>query len=117
HTKFRPFQTRFRFGSMTSSLNLAYDRNSPVHSAIGTPSRINALRLIVSTRFQVLFHSPFGVLFTFPSRYWFTIGCYGGFSSKRWFSRSATECLVLRCAHDILRGKNSVKFSAVTSCG
>src|SRR5699024_3540501 len=59
---------------MTSSLNLAYDRNSRVHSAIGTPSRINALRLIVSTRFQVLFHSPFGVLFTFPSRYWFTIG-------------------------------------------
>src|SRR5690625_3654323 len=33
-----------------------------------------ALRLIVSTRFQVLFHSPSGVLFTFPSRYWFTIG-------------------------------------------
>ena len=33
------------------------------------------LRLFVSTRFQVLFHSPSGVLFTFPSRYWFTIGC------------------------------------------
>ena len=25
-------------------------------------------------RFQDLFHSPPGVLFTFPSRYWFTIG-------------------------------------------
>jgi len=24
--------------------------------------------------FQILFHSPPGVLFTFPSRYWFTIG-------------------------------------------
>src|SRR5690606_27269659 len=32
------------------------------------------LRLLVSARFQVLFHSPPGVLFTFPSRYWFTIG-------------------------------------------
>ena len=32
------------------------------------------LRLIVGTRFQVLFHSPPGVLFTFPSRYWSTIG-------------------------------------------
>ena len=32
------------------------------------------LRLLVSIRFQVLFHSPPGVLFTFPSRYWFTIG-------------------------------------------
>ena len=32
------------------------------------------LRLLVGKRFQVLFHSPLGVLFTFPSRYWFTIG-------------------------------------------
>jgi len=32
------------------------------------------LRLFVGLRFQVLFHSPSGVLFTFPSRYWFTIG-------------------------------------------
>ncbi len=31
------------------------------------------LRLLVSTQFQDLFHSPLGVLFTFPSRYWFTI--------------------------------------------
>ena len=29
---------------------------------------------LVGTRFQDLFHSPPGVLFTFPSRYWFTIG-------------------------------------------
>src|SRR5450759_4646867 len=29
---------------------------------------------LVGTRFQVLFHSPSGVLFTFPSRYSFTIG-------------------------------------------
>ena len=34
---------------------------------------INRLRLLVSTQFQVLFHSPPGVLFTFPSRYLFTI--------------------------------------------
>ncbi len=33
-----------------------------------------ALRLLVGGRFQVLFHSPPGGLFTFPSRYWFTIG-------------------------------------------
>ena len=31
------------------------------------------LRLLVGTQFQDLFHSPPGVLFTFPSRYWFTI--------------------------------------------
>ena len=28
-----------------------------------------ALRLLVGLRFQVLFHSPSGVLFAFPSRY------------------------------------------------
>ena len=32
------------------------------------------LRLLGGARFQVLFHSPLGVLFTFPSRYWFAIG-------------------------------------------
>src|SRR5581483_8666426 len=31
--------------------------------------RTSRLRPLVSTRFQVLFHSPSGVLFTFPSRY------------------------------------------------
>jgi hypothetical protein len=31
------------------------------------------LRLLVRTQFQVLFHSPSGVLLTFPSRYLFTI--------------------------------------------
>ena len=30
----------------------------------------NALPLLVNTGFQVLFHSPPGVLFTFPSRYY-----------------------------------------------
>ncbi len=35
--------------------------------------RINRLRLLVGTEFQDLFHSPPGVLFTFPSRYLFTI--------------------------------------------
>jgi hypothetical protein len=34
----------------------------------------SGLWLLVRTRFQGLFHPPCGVLFTFPSRYWFTIG-------------------------------------------
>ena len=38
-------------------------------------------------RFQVLFHSPHGVLFTFPSRYCFTIGSYRVFSLGRWSSQ------------------------------
>ena len=32
------------------------------------------LPFLVSVWFQILFHPPPGVLFTFPSRYWFTIG-------------------------------------------
>ena len=56
-------------------LNLATHRNSLAHSTKGTPSQPRGLlRLLVGTRFQVLFHSPPGVLFTFPSRYWSTIG-------------------------------------------
>ena len=42
------------------------------------------LRLLVGARFQVLFHSPLGVLFTFPSRYWFAIGRGRVFSLGGW---------------------------------
>ncbi len=31
----------------------------------------------MGARFQELFHSPPGVLFTFPSRYWYAIGQTG----------------------------------------
>ena len=70
----RPVQTRSRCGSV-SCLNLAAHRNSLAHSTKGTPSHPKGvLRLLAGARFQVLFHSPPGVLFTFPSRYWFAIG-------------------------------------------
>ena len=42
------------------------------------------LRPLVGVRFQVLFTPLFGVLFTFPSRYWFTIGLSGVFSLTGW---------------------------------
>ena len=77
-------------------LNLASYRNSPVHSTKGTLSPINGLELVVGTRFQVLFHSPPGVLFTFPSRYWFTIGHRGVFSLTRWSWWIPTGFLVSR---------------------
>ena len=50
--------------------------HSPAHSSIGTPSPgINPrLRLLVGFRFQIYFTPLSGVLFTFPSRYLFTIG-------------------------------------------
>ena len=42
------------------------------------------LYLLVNIGFQVLFHSPPGVLFTFPSRYCFTIGHQVVFSLMGW---------------------------------
>ena len=44
--------------------------NSPVRSTKSTLSDfLIVLQLLVGLRFQILFHSPPGVLFTFPSRY------------------------------------------------
>src|SRR6187431_2241955 len=62
--------------------------NSQAHSSKGTPSphspKGTTLRRIVGKRFQVLFHSPPGVLFTFPSRYSSAIGHQGVFRLTRW---------------------------------
>ena len=51
-------------------LNLASIRNSPDRSTKSTRSHLNVLPQLVNTGFQVLFHSPPGVLFTFPSQYY-----------------------------------------------
>ena len=66
----RPIQTRSRCGSRPEVLNLASYIHSPDHSTKGTRSPVDGLSVLVSTRFQVLFHSPPGVLFTFPSQYY-----------------------------------------------
>ena len=52
------------------------------------------LYLLVNTRFQVLFHSPPGVLFTFPSQYYFTIGHQGVFRLGGWSPRLPSGFLV-----------------------
>ena len=65
-------------------LNLASYIHSPDHSTIGTISHIDVLYVLVSTRFQVLFHSPPGVLFTFPSQYYYTIGHWVVFRLGGW---------------------------------
>ena len=54
------------------------------------------LRPLVNERFQVLFHSPPGVLPTFPSRYWSTIGLPGIFSLAAWSPQIQTGFLVSR---------------------
>ena len=86
----RPIQTRSRCGSGPLVLNLASYINSPDHSTIGTRSPFDGLSVLVSTRFQVLFHSPPGVLFTFPSQYYYTIGHWVVFRLGGWSPRIPT---------------------------
>ena len=79
----RPIQTRFRC-AYTYRLKLAANRNSLTHYTKGTPSPHKRLRLLVGIRFQVSFTPLVGVLFTFPSRYLFTIGHQGVFRLGGW---------------------------------
>src|SRR5579859_1754804 len=61
------------------------------------------LRRIVGKRFQVLFHSPPGVLFTFPSRYSSAIGHQGVFRLSGWSRQIHTGFLGPRATWDTLR--------------
>ena len=84
----RPVQTRFR-SAFAYRLKLAANGNSLTHYTKGTPSphpRSRASAAPTACRHPVsgLFHSPFGVLFTFPSRYLFAIGHQGVFRLGGW---------------------------------
>ena len=93
----RPIQTRFRFGYVPYIvLNLAIYNNSLDRSTKSTTSHLNVLCLLVNIGFQILFHSPPGVLFTFPSRYSFTIGHQVVFSLTGWSPLIHTRFLVSR---------------------
>ena len=78
------------------SVKLATECKSLTHYAKGTQSPLMRLLLFVCMRFQVLFHSPPGVLFAFPSRYWFTIGRLRVFSLGGWSPHLQTGFLVSR---------------------
>ena len=73
-TSYALFRLALAAAPVLQYLNLATDINSPDRSTKSTRSHFNVLSVLVGTRFQVLFHSPPGVLFTFPSRYCSTIG-------------------------------------------
>ena len=91
--------------------------NSQAHSSIGTTSGLNALCLLVSTRFQVLFHSPPGVLFTFPSRYLFAIGSRTVFSLAGRSPRLRTGSLVSRLTLDTASIPCAFGYGALTPYG
>ena len=72
---------------------------------------------VVGTRFQVLFHSPPGVLFTFPSRYCFTIGHQVVFSLGRWSSLLPTRFHVSRGTLEQNLMIIIFTYVAITLCG
>ena len=91
---YRAIHPRFPFGSVSEILNLAAYNNSPDRSTKSTTSHFNVLCVLVNIRFQVLFHSPPGVLFTFPSQYFSTIGHQVVFRLGGWSPRLLTGFLV-----------------------
>ena len=106
-----------------SRLNLAAESNSLTHYAKGTQSPLAprgaiGLPQTVGTWFQVLFTPLNGVLFTFPSRYWFTIGHRLVFSLGRWSSRLPTGFHVPRGTRARRPGSTiGFAYGALTLCG
>ena len=99
----RAFRTRFPFASISKKLRLATDNNSQTHYAKGKQSLLAELLHIVCNWFQVYFTPLTGVLFTFPSRYLFTIGCQLVFSLIPWSGRIHAEFHVHRITWDTSR--------------
>ena len=94
---FRPIKTCSRSGSTPLVFNLASTRNSPDRSTKSTRSYLNVVPQLVNTGFQVLFHSPPGVLFTFPSQYY---ALSVTFSLTGWSPLLPSRFHVSRCTLD-----------------
>ena len=89
--------------------------NSQAHSSKGTLSPLlRRLPRFVSTRFQVLFHSPPGVLFTFPSRYLSAIGHQGIFRLSRWSCQIRTGFLGPRTTWEHFHGVHDISTTGVS---
>ena len=84
------------------TVQLAIKRKSLTHYAKGTQSPLTRLLLFVCMRFQDLFHSPPGVLLTFPSQYWYAIGRSRVFSLGGWSPHLRTGCHVSRSTYRTL---------------
>ncbi len=96
------------------AVKLATERKSLTHYTKGTQSPLARLPLFVCIRFQVLFHSPPGVLFAFPSRYWFTIGRSRVFSLGGWSPHLQTGFRVSRPTFRMLSTKNEISCTGLS---
>ena len=66
--------------------------------------------------FRVYCTPLFEVLFTFPSRYWFTIGLKGIFSLAGWAPLFLTGFLVSRDTQDTTKADKIVVYGVITLC-
>ena len=117
----RPVRTRFRYGFPTR-VNLATHRKLAGsffkrHAVTPHQQAGTRLRRIVGTRFQVLFHSPPGVLFTFPSRYLSAIGHQGVFRLNGWSRQIHTEFQGFRVTWDTNPKTRTYAYGAITLYG
>jgi len=94
-SNYRPYQTRFPYASPIRLSSLLNVSRWPIIQKVRSHGT-SPLPLFVCMRFQDLFHSPPGVLFAFPSRYWFTIGRLRVFSLGGWSPHVQTGFLVPR---------------------
>ena len=102
---------------LTQYLTSHHTHNSLDRSTKSTISSLNALYLLVNIGFQVLFHSPPGVLFNFPSRYFFTIGHQVVFSLGRWSGLLPTGFHVPCRTLDSARSFNHFAYETFTLFG
>ncbi len=99
-----PVRPCFHYVSPTKLVKLnAVMSNSPVHSSIGTTSSCDFVCLLANNFSS--FHFPPGMLFTFPSRYQFTIGRFWYLALERGrprFPQSLSCSMVLRYKLSVL---------------
>ena len=97
----RSVRTRFRCASpirLSSPLNVS---RLPIMQKVRSHP-LTRLLLFVCMRFQDLFHSPPGVLLTFPSQYWYAIGRSRVFSLGGWSPHLRAGCHVSRSTYRTL---------------
>ena len=75
------------------------------------------LCVLVNTGFQVLFHSPPGVLFTFPSQYCSTIGHQVVFRLRGWSPYLLTGFLVSADTLDTTTRLSHFAYGTITRSG
>ena len=99
----RTIRTRFRCASLSERVRQAADNNSQTHYAKGKQSHLAVLLHIVGIWFQIYLTPLKRVLFTFPSRYLFTVGCQLVFSLIQWSGQIHAEFHVHRVTWDTSR--------------